>query len=83
MFPNVWNIEVREAGDKDVLRPGLALIAPGDNYLHVARSGSVYQVQIKQGHRVCLQRPSAKVMMDSMACPRRPSPQAVWTRSYP
>ncbi|MFT5290363.1 MAG: two-component system chemotaxis response regulator CheB [Planctomycetota bacterium] len=63
----ICEIEVREAKDKDVLRPGLALIAPGNNHLHVARSGAVYHVRIKQGPRVCQQRPSVEVMMESVA----------------
>lgn len=64
---SLCKIEVREAKDKDVLRPGLALIAPGNNHLHVGRSGSVYHVRIKQGPRVCQQRPSVEVMMESVA----------------
>ena len=59
-------IRVREAQNGDRLEPGLALIAPGDFHL-VMRAATPLQVQLKQGPRVCYQRPSVDVLFHSAA----------------
>jgi len=60
-------MEVREAVEGDVLRQGLALIAPGDYHLLVRRAGAGYAVELQQGPQVCYQRPSVDVMFASVA----------------
>ncbi len=60
-------IEVREAQDHDTLRPGLALIAPGNKHMLLERSGAVYSVAIKDGPRVHHQRPAVDVLFRSVA----------------
>ncbi|MCD6569262.1 MAG: chemotaxis response regulator protein-glutamate methylesterase [Deltaproteobacteria bacterium] len=60
-------IEVKEAQDKDTVVPGRALIAPGNKHMILRRSGAVYYVQIKDGPRVCRQRPSVEVLFNSVA----------------
>lgn len=60
-------MEVREARDRDSVAPGVALIAPGNHHMVLQRSGSVYQVQIKDGPPVYHQRPSVDVLFHSVA----------------
>jgi two-component system, chemotaxis family, protein-glutamate methylesterase/glutaminase len=60
-------MEVREAADGDALRPGLALVAPGDLHMLVKKSGGRYSVAVKTGPRVCYQRPSVDVLFSSVA----------------
>lgn len=58
-------IEVKEAEDGDVLRPGLALIAPGNQHMVIHRAGSRYTVNIVDGPHVSRHRPSVDVMFRS------------------
>ena len=60
-------IEVREAQDGDSVRPGLALIAPGNYHMLLRRSGARYYVEVRDGPLVCLQRPSVDVLFKSTA----------------
>lgn len=60
-------VEVKEAEDNDTVRPGLALVAPGDFHMLLRRSGGRYSVEIKTGPRVCYQRPSVDVLFSSVA----------------
>jgi two-component system chemotaxis response regulator CheB len=60
-------VEVREAVDGDEVRPGLALVAPGDYHMLLRKSGGRYVVQVKTGPRVCYQRPSVDVLFFSVA----------------
>ena len=60
-------VEVREAEDNDTVRPGLALVAPGDFHMLLRRSGGRYSVEVKTGPRVCYQRPSVDVLFSSVA----------------
>jgi len=60
-------MEVKEAADGDRLRPGLALVAPGDFHLVLRRSTEGYIVTVKPGPRVCYQRPSVDVLFQSVA----------------
>jgi len=59
--------EVREAADGDAVRPGLALIAPGNFHMLLTRSGANYAVRVKTGPMVHHQRPAADVMFKSVA----------------
>jgi two-component system chemotaxis response regulator CheB len=60
-------MEVREAADGDMLRRGLALVAPGDYHMLLRRAGSGYAIELQQGPQVCYQRPSVDVMFASVA----------------
>jgi two-component system chemotaxis response regulator CheB len=60
-------MNVAEAADGDIVRPGLALVAPGNCHLIVHRFGGVYRVTVKDGPMVCYQRPSVDVLFSSVA----------------
>jgi len=60
-------LEVKEAEDGDPLRPGTALVAPGDFHMLLRKAGGGYAVQVKTGPRVCYQRPSVDVLFSSVA----------------
>ena len=60
-------MEVREASDGDEVRPGLALVAPGDFHMVLRRTSAGYAVAVKTGPRVCYQRPSVDVLLHSVA----------------
>jgi two-component system chemotaxis response regulator CheB len=60
-------MRVAEAADGDVVRPGLALIAPGNFHMIVRNSGGAYRVTVKDGPMVCYQRPSVDVLFSSVA----------------
>lgn len=65
---SVSAIEVREARDGDVLRRGLALVAPGDFHMLLHKRGEDgYIVQIKQGPKVMHHRPSIDLLFESAA----------------
>jgi two-component system chemotaxis response regulator CheB len=57
-------MEVREAVDGDVPRPGLALVAPGGFHMVLERG---LRIKIKDGPLVCYQRPSVDVLFTSVA----------------
>jgi two-component system chemotaxis response regulator CheB len=57
-------MEVREAVDGDVPRPGLALVAPGGFHMVLERN---LRIKIKDGPLVCYQRPSVDVLFTSVA----------------
>ncbi len=60
-------MEVREAVDGDVPRPGLALVAPGGFHMVLERAGAGLRIKIKDGPMVCYQRPSIDVLFTSVA----------------
>jgi two-component system chemotaxis response regulator CheB len=60
-------MRVAEAADGDMVRPGLALIAPGNFHMVLRKSGGVYRVSVKDGPMVCYQRPSVDVLFSSVA----------------
>jgi two-component system chemotaxis response regulator CheB len=60
-------IEVKEAEDGDVLLPGRALIAPGNQHLVLVRTGNRYSVSIVDGPHVSRHRPSVDVLFRSTA----------------
>lgn len=60
-------IQVKEAQNGDSVRPGLALIAPGNEHMVLKRSGARYYVEVKDGPLVCHQRPSVDVLFHSVA----------------
>jgi two-component system chemotaxis response regulator CheB len=60
-------MEVREAVDGDLPRPGLALVAPGGFHMLLERAAGSYRIKIKDGPLVCYQRPSVDVLFTSVA----------------
>jgi two-component system chemotaxis response regulator CheB len=59
--------EVREAAHGETLRPGLALVAPGDFHMAVNWSGSGYQIALNQRPAVHHCRPAVDVLFRSAA----------------
>lgn len=63
-------MEVREARDGDVLKSGLALLAPGSHHMEIVRSvndRTQYSVSLKEGGLVSRHRPSVDVLFRSIA----------------
>lgn len=60
-------IEVKEAENGDVLRKGLALIAPGDYHMVLTKQGTNYAVKLYQSDKVSGHRPSVDVLFNSVA----------------
>jgi two-component system chemotaxis response regulator CheB len=60
-------VEVREAREGEVVRPGTALLAPGDRHLEVRWFRDHYRVHLHDGPPVEHQRPSVDVLFDSLA----------------
>ena len=64
---DICALEVKEAEEGDMLRPGRALVAPGDFHMLLRKNGGRYSVNVKTGPRVCYQRPSVDVLFSSVA----------------
>ncbi len=64
---SVCAMEVREACDYDELKPGLALLAPGDYHMTVEREQNSYYVRLRGGPKVHFQRPSVDILFESVA----------------
>jgi two-component system chemotaxis response regulator CheB len=61
-------LDVREARGGEALRPGLALVAPGNHHLVVERTAAgAWRTRLDEGPKVCYQRPSVDVMFRSVA----------------
>jgi len=60
--------EVREAVEGDELRPGLALVAPGDFHLTLAWNGAAYRVSLGKGPMLHHVRPAVDMLFDSAVC---------------
>lgn len=59
--------EVREAADGDVLKPGMALIAPGNFHLMLQWQGGQYRARVAGGPQIWHQRPAVDVLFKSAA----------------
>ncbi len=64
---SITALEVKEAEDNDTVRPGLALLAPGNFHMILRRSGARYYVRIQDGPMVHHQRPAVDVLFASVA----------------
>lgn len=60
-------IDVKEAEDGDIVRKGLALIAPGDYHMKLVKQGNNYIVKCFQSDKVSGHRPSVDVLFNSVA----------------
>jgi two-component system chemotaxis response regulator CheB len=58
---------VWEAKDGDEVKPGQAVVAPGNYLLLLRRGGGRSYVQVKQGPAVSRHRPSVDVLFQSVA----------------
>jgi two-component system chemotaxis response regulator CheB len=58
-------MEVREAAPGDVVKPGLALVAPGGWHMLLKWQGSRYAVDLTEGPAVHHQRPAVDILFDS------------------
>jgi len=65
-------IDVKEAEDGDELRPGLALLAPGDRHLSLQRGSGGWRARVQDGPRVKRHKPSVEVLFESVAAHRGP-----------
>lgn len=63
----VSELDVKEAEHNDKLRPGLALVAPGNKHMVLNRSGTNYYVETHSGAPVRRHRPSVDVLFQSVA----------------
>ena len=63
----VCRIEVKESKDGDWVKPGRALIAPGNYHMLLRRSGARYYVSVKNGPMVNHHRPSVDVLFQSVS----------------
>jgi len=74
----VCALEVQEARGGEILRTGLALIAPGNFHLVVERNpGGGWRTRLDEGPKVCYQRPSVDVMFQSVCSTAASSTLAV------
>jgi two-component system chemotaxis response regulator CheB len=67
MLDKLCAIEVREAVSGDLLRPGLALIAPGGKHLTVRSVAGQMIAEVTGGPLVSRHRPSVDVLFESVA----------------
>lgn len=58
---------VKEAAEGDRVKPGLALIAPGNRHALVRRRGDAYEIELSEGPLVSRHRPSVDVLFRSAA----------------
>lgn len=64
---SISEIKVKEAEHNDVIRPGVALIAPGDKHMLVERDGDRHVVKLNQNPPVGGHRPAVNPMFESVA----------------
>ena len=64
---DLCRIRVREAADGDRVAAGQALIAPGNFHMTLEKRGGEYRVAVRDGQRVCYQKPSVDVLFDSVS----------------
>lgn len=60
-------MSVWEAKDGDILRPGLALLAPGDFHMTLVKKDDQFAVRCQEGERVHNQCPAVDVLFESVA----------------
>ena len=63
----ICQIEVKEAENNDIVRPGKALIAPGNKHMILKKTGENYFVSLLDGPPVNRHRPSVDVLFRSVA----------------
>ncbi|MDD2706892.1 MAG: chemotaxis response regulator protein-glutamate methylesterase [Verrucomicrobiae bacterium] len=77
---NICAMEVREAVDGDRVKPGLALVAPGNYHMLLQWHVDQYWVHLKQGPPVWHQRPAVDVLFNSASdCAKEHAVAALFT----
>lgn len=61
------DVEVKEAENGDVIKPGRVLIAPGDYHMRIKKSGSIYTVECFKGEKLNGHCPSVDILFKSVA----------------
>ena len=64
---NHTRLNVKEAVTGDIIKPGHALIAPGDKQMKVVKMGNLYKVECFNGPKVSGHCPSVDVLFESVA----------------
>ncbi len=64
---NICQMEIREAKDKDEIKPGTVLIAPGGLHMGVVKRGNGLAVECREGEKVSGHCPSVDYLFDSVA----------------
>lgn len=64
---SISQIEVKEAANDDILLPGHAYIAPGDNHMKIIKENNNYKIKLTKDIPISGHRPSVDYMMDSIA----------------
>jgi two-component system chemotaxis response regulator CheB len=64
---SLCKFEVKEAKDADLVKPGRALVAPGDFHMTLRNIEGVCKVAVRGGPRVHYHRPSVDVLFQSIA----------------
>jgi len=64
---NICELNIKEAENGDVAKPGSVFIAPGNKHMVLKRANDSYYVEIKDGELVYHQRPSIEVLFRSVA----------------
>ncbi|MFW5981228.1 MAG: protein-glutamate methylesterase/protein-glutamine glutaminase [bacterium] len=67
MLNKISAIDVKEAEDGDIIKSGVALIAPGDYHLEVIEKKGNYIVSLNKGKKVNYQRPAVDISFNSLA----------------
>jgi len=62
---DLCRISVKEAADGDLVKPGTALIAPGNQHMLLKRRGGQYFIELNKGPLVNRHRPSVDVLFRS------------------
>ena len=60
-------IHVKEAEDGDVMKAGVAYLAPGDSHIKVTKQAGQFVIKLDNGERVSGHKPSVDAMMYSIA----------------
>ncbi|HNF28529.1 MAG TPA: chemotaxis-specific protein-glutamate methyltransferase CheB, partial [Leptospiraceae bacterium] len=60
-------LEIKEAEDRDIVRNGRVLIAPGDRHMRIVRAGLGYAVSLDRKDKVSGHRPSVDVLFHSIS----------------
>ncbi len=60
-------LTVREASDGDVVKPGLAFVAPGERQMRVAKRGDAYVIKLGETEKTSGHCPSVDVLFRSVA----------------
>ncbi len=64
---NSTNLNVKEAKTGDILLPGMAILAPGDQHMKIVSANEGYGIECNYGEKVNGHRPSVDILFESVA----------------